>query len=76
MNSISLCESNLDTTTCRNQKEKKKVQRRVGVGPYVSRKRAPDTVTKSLNNFFDIEEEMNQTMIEKLGLYLYTPSLR
>ena len=75
MNSISLCESNLDTTTCRNQKKKKKVQRLVGVGPYVSRKRVPDTVTKALNNFFDIEE-MNQTMIEKLGLYLYTPSLR
>lgn len=52
------------------------MQRRVGVGPYVSRKRVPDTVTKALNNFFDIEEEMNQTMIEKLGLYLYTPSLR
>ena len=41
----------------------------------MSRKRVPDTVTKALNNFFDIEE-MNQTMIEKLGLYLYTPSLR
>lgn len=58
------------------KKKKKKVQRLVGVGPYVSRKRVPDTVTKALNNFFDIEEEMNQTMIEKLGLYLYTPSLR
>lgn len=44
------------------------------MGPYVSRKRVPDTVTKALNNFFDIEEEMNQTMIEKLFVFVYSKS--